>query len=106
MDNNDSSDLEERVSKLETEVDAIQGASETESLSLDEVRDQIKTVQSRQSDLENSLDSLDNRLRKDEENIPHIETIEQFYESLYRLDQNISEIEASVDTLKDELETN
>jgi chromosome segregation ATPase len=106
MDKNDGSDLEERVSKLETEVDAIQGVSETESLSLDEVRDQIKTVQSRQSDLENSLDSLDNRLRKDEENIPHIETIEQFYESLYRLDQNISEIEASVDTLKDELETN
>lgn len=67
MDENESSDLEERVSKLETEVDAIQGDSEAEDLSLDEVRDQIKTVQSRQSDLEDSLDSLYNRLRKDEE---------------------------------------
>lgn len=106
MDENESADLEERVSKLETEVDAIQGESEAEDLSLDEVRDQIKTVQSRQSDLEDSLDSLYNRLRKDEENIPHIETVEQFYESLHRLDHNISEIEASVDMLKDELETN
>lgn len=106
MDENQSSDLEERVSKLETEVDAIQGESEAEDLSLDEVRDQIKTVQSRQSDLEDSLDSLYNRLRKDEENIPHIETVEQLYDGLHRLDQNISEIESSVDTLKDELKTN
>jgi chromosome segregation ATPase len=106
MDENENSDLEERVSKLETEVDAIQGESEAGSLSLDDVREQIKTVQSRQSDLEDSLDSLYNRLRQDEENIPHIETVEQFYESLHRLDQNISEIEGSVDTLKDELETN
>jgi chromosome segregation ATPase len=106
MNENESADLEERVSKLETEVDAIQSGSEAESLSLDEVREQIKTVQSRQSDLEDSLDSLYNRLREDEENIPHIETVEQFYESLYRLDQNISEIETSVDTLKDELEKN
>ena len=89
----DESTPDERISEIETD---------TESARIEHLEEEVLGIQAHQSDIEASIESLASHISEEEKDIPRVESVEQLYEELDRLNEEMAEIKQHVQDLTEE----
>jgi chromosome segregation ATPase len=89
----DSESLEDRLDTLEDQVDEL----DTRTITA-----RIESIETEQEALRGDLSVLVESLREKNEKTPHIESVKQLYDRLESLENNISQLRASLEEVVEE----
>lgn len=85
--------IEERLTTIEDQLD---------ELEIDDIERRITNIESEQSQLRNDLTEFVEALREQNEEIPHIDSVEGLYMRLQSLEKDIATLRESLEDIVDE----
>lgn len=94
--NEDPDDIEDRVDEIEDQV---------EEVDFESIRERIDAIERNQTALKNAIDRLAKQRRTENEQIPHIDSVEGLYDDLTAVEQQLARLRSELESVSDETES-
>lgn len=86
--------IEQRVEDLEAQIDDV---------GMEDIEERLAAIETQQQRLEANIDALAKRTRKESEQTPHIDSVEQLYLSLEAIESDMARLHEQLDEVADDL---
>lgn len=86
---------------IEDRVDALE---QQRGFDIENLTERMQSIEQQQSELKDEIDGLANRLQTDDEQLPHIDTVEGLYDDLVDLDNAMADSKRRLDQLTTDVE--